>query len=324
MNRDILNDSNYNFLQQNPDLSNVIYLALSGSYGYGTNSQNSDIDLRGFLIESPKYLFGIDHFDQFEDRQTDTVIYGLKKFVFLCTKANPNALEILGVDEDCIMIETEFGKMIRNNSDLFLSKRVINSFGNYANAQLRRLQNALCHDSYDSKDKNEHLAKTLNSQIHHFNENFSSLDDDAIKIFIDSEDNLLFNVHLENYPVSDFVGIYSEMANTVKTYSKLNHRNRKKDDYKLNKHAMHLIRLLLMGIDILKGNGIITKRTKEHDLLMNIKNGKITYDEVFSLADQLQKEFNSFAKTTKLPKIPDIKKIESIMADIYLRSADTT
>ena len=39
----------------------------------------------------------------------------------------------------------------------------------------------------------------------------------------------------------------------------------------LNKHAMHLIRLFMMAIDILEKEEIITYRKDEHELLMKIR-----------------------------------------------------
>ncbi len=39
----------------------------------------------------------------------------------------------------------------------------------------------------------------------------------------------------------------------------------------LNKHAMHLIRLFMMAIDILEKEDIITYRKDEHELLMKIR-----------------------------------------------------
>jgi len=151
--KNLLDKSEYDFIRTNPDLSNIIYLVLSGSNAYGTSVEGSDYDLRGVLIEPPQYIYGLQQFEQFEDLASDTVIYSLKKFVSLLSKANPNVLELLGVDDDCIILINEQGKEIKRNANLFLSKRVIHSFGNYAIAQLRRLQNALCHDSYTDAEQ---------------------------------------------------------------------------------------------------------------------------------------------------------------------------
>lgn len=74
---------------------------------------------------------------------------------------------------------------------------------------------------------------------------------------------IFIDINLKHYPLRDFKNIYSDMNNIVKDYSKLNHRNSKKDELHLNKHAMHLIRLLVTGTEILEGKGINTYREKE-------------------------------------------------------------
>jgi len=307
----------YDFLQH-PDLQNIIYLVLSGSHGYGTNNENSDRDLRGVLIEDKKYLYGLQTFEQFEDIPSDTVIYGLKKFVRLCCNANPNTLELLGADDDCIVKMSEKGKILRDNSNLFLSKRVISSFGNYAMAQLRRLQNALCHDSYTQSEQANHLRNTFNTQLEHFKQTYTSFDNGAIQIEIDAESGeLIFDIELKKYPIKDFVGIYSELHSTAKSYQKLNHRNTKKDESRLFKHAMHLIRLLITGTDILRGEGIITKRTHEHALLMDIRNGKYGFEEIFKLTTEYQEQFDKAAEKTALPYEPDMEKVEALLFHLY-------
>ena len=50
--------------------------------------------------------------------------------------------------------------------------------------------------------------------------------------------------------------------------------NRKKDENHLHKHAMHLIRLYLTGIDILEGRGVVTYREKDLPLLKKIPRHK--------------------------------------------------
>ncbi|MCL2571130.1 MAG: nucleotidyltransferase domain-containing protein [Defluviitaleaceae bacterium] len=312
----LLNQDQYHFIKTNPDLNNIIYLVLSGSRAYGTTIETSDTDLRGVLIEPPQYMYGLKTFEQFEDLPTDTVIYGLRKFAGLLAKANPNALELLGVDEDCIIKISPQGQLLRDNAHLFLSKRVISSFGNYALAQLRRLQNALYRDSYAANEQLVHLQNTLANQMDHFQRTYTSFPDGAINIY-SQDDTLKFDITLKDYPVSDFVGIYSELSSIVKSYSKLNYRNRKKSDKGLYKHAMHLIRLLITGMDILNGKGILTNRKDEHQLLMDIRNGKIPFDEIFMLVDEYQGRFELAAKSTILPDEPDFSGIDGMLVGLY-------
>ena len=80
--KDFLNRKEYEFLRLDENLGeNIMYLTLSGSIGYGTNLEHSDIDLRGVAMERKESIYGFQNFEQMEDRETDTVIYGLKKYV---------------------------------------------------------------------------------------------------------------------------------------------------------------------------------------------------------------------------------------------------
>ena len=97
----LLNTEEYRFVHENPRLSSrIMLLGLSGSHGYGTNREGSDIDLRGVTLNLPSDILGLTEFEQFEDRKTDTVIYGFNKLVSLLLNCNPNTIEILGLDED--------------------------------------------------------------------------------------------------------------------------------------------------------------------------------------------------------------------------------
>ncbi len=58
------------------------------------------------------------------------------------------------------------------------------------------------------------------------------------------------------FPISRHVGNFL-------LYDKIGHRNHKKDENHLNKHAMHLVRLLMTVIDILEKHTIITCRQEE-------------------------------------------------------------
>ena len=319
----IMQNKAYGFLDTEPDLENTIYLVAGGSYGYGTYSSASDLDLRGVLVEKEAYLYGLKTFEQFENIEYDTVIYGLKKFIKLALQSNPNVLELLGVDDDCIVLCTESGSLLRQNSQMFLSKAVINSFGNYALAQLRRLQNAIARDRYPQAVKEKHILNTLTMQQNHFRERYTVFPEGSIRLYTDIsvkpefEQEIFMDIELKHYPLRDFNNIYSEMREVVRNYSKLTSRNRKKDEPHLYKHAMHLIRLLITGTDILNGRGIITNRQAEKELLMDIKEGRRTFDEIFALLEQYQEGFQAAAKNTGLPEYPDEQKAEELMKTIY-------
>ena len=276
-----LQKSSYDFLRTNEHLKDkMMFLTLGGSYAYGTNVESSDIDVRGCALNSKSDLIGMSHFEQVIDTSTDTVIYAFNKLIPLLLNCNPNCIELLGCKKDHYLYISPEGKQLLENAKLFLSQKAIHSFGGYADAQLRRLQNALARDSYPQSEKEKHVMNSLKSAMYSFEQRYQHFEDGSIKLYVDTsqkenfDSEIYMDIQLQHYPLRDYKGLWAEMHNIVKDYSKLNGRNRKKDNVHLNKHAMHLIRLYLMCIDILEKQEINTYREKEHDLLMSIRNGK--------------------------------------------------
>jgi len=313
----------YEFLRTDKHLGkNIIFLTTGGSYAYGTNVETSDLDIRGIAVETSCEILGSSSFEQFENRETDTVIYGLRKILKLMLNCNPNVLEMLGTKDEHIFICNKYGKMIKDNTNLFLSKRAIQSFGGYASAQLRRLQNALARDNYPQKEKEIHMLNTIKTQIATMKDRYEVFSKENLNIYIDKskkedfESELFIDVNFKHYPLRDFKNIYAEMSNVINDYDKLNHRNSKKDTNHLNKHAMHLIRLFLMGTEILEGKGINTYREKDREFLLKIRKGEFSYSEIFEMVNDYEKKFDYAAKNTCLKDEPDYDKVEELMISI--------
>ena len=76
-----------------------------------------------------------------------------------------------------------------------------------------------------------------------------------------------------------------------------------------------------MAFDILENGEIVTYREKEHDFLMDIRNGKYLDDnrqpipEFFEMVDELEKRLDYDKKNTDLPEVPNYNRInEFVMA----------
>jgi uncharacterized protein len=321
---EILKTTEYDFLRTHKSLgNNIILLTTGGSHAYGTDTPNSDLDIRGITLNSAEEILTMEYNDKpVEDRATDTVVYFLKQIVTLLLNCNPNTIEILGTKPEQLFICTEEGKLLKDNVQLFLSKKAAASFGGYAIAQLRRLQNALARDSYPQKEKEQHMLCSIQKQLLTLPDRYKQLTGDELKLYLgssekeDFDEEIFMDISLKHYPLRDFKNVYSEMNNVLKDYDKLNHRNSKKDELHLNKHAMHLIRLLIMGTEILEGKGVHTYREKEIPLLMDIRNSKYSYDEIFKLVDKFDSEFKYASQNTVLPDNPDYNKVQELIMEI--------
>lgn len=82
------------------------------------------------------------------------------------------------------------------------------------------------------------------------------------------------------------------------------------------KHAMHLIRLLRSGVDILK-HGVVPVKREDAQYLLDIRFGKYTYEEVIAESERLTKEVEEISKKSHLRKEPDFDFAKALMLEIY-------
>lgn len=322
----------YDFLRTNEYLkNNVILLTLGGSHAYGTSVESSDIDLRGCALNTKMQLLTNENFEQFTNEQTDTTIYSFNKLISLLVNVNPNTIEMLGCLPEHYLYMHPIGKELLNNAHMFLSQRAVYSFGGYANQQLRRLDNKAVR-LVNQAQREQHILNSIKNAYVTFPERYFDFSDDNIKLYIDKSEQedydteIFMDVNLHHYPLRDYKSMWSEMNNIVKDYSKLGKRNKHAIEHeKLGKHMMHLVRLYYMCFDILENEKIITYREKEHDLLMDIRNGKYLdsnrqpISEFFEMVDELEKRLEYDKNHTSLPEKPNYKKIKEFTASVNER-----
>lgn len=317
----IRDDCRYSKIFSHPQLQKLQYVTLAGSHAYGTTTEDSDIDLRGWYHSSIADLLGLEvtnHKEtQVEFGDTDSVFYSFHKFIKLLTNCNPNIIELLGTRPEQVVYMRDDAKYLRDHVEMFLSKRAFITFAGYATQQLRRLENALARDSYPPAEKEKHILRSLEAEMLAETDAFQLFHtDNTIKLYLDKADDvdeIHIDLKLHAVPLRQFVTLAHQFANQLKNYGKLTGRNRKKDNAHLYKHAMHLIRLYYTGIDILKHHQIITYREKEHDLLMSIRNQEVPLAKVFQLQQSLEVELQHARDESTLPEYPDINTINQMV-----------
>ena len=327
-----LKSEEYDFLRKDKNLgNNIIILTLGGSHAYGTDNENSDLDIRGCALNSKMQILTNENFEQFVNEATDTTIYAFNKLISLLSNVNPNTIEMLGNKPEHYFYVSPIGQELIDNSHLFLSKKAIYSFGGYANQQLRRLENK-SNRLVGQAQNEEHIYKTIEHAAYDFKNRYFTTPDDAIKLYIDKavqegyDTEIFMDVNLSHYPLRDYKGMWSEMQSIVKAYGKIGKRNEKAIEHnKLGKHMMHLVRLYMMCLDILEKEKIVTYRADEHDLLMDIRNGKYLDSnrqpiaEFYEMVDDFEKKLEYAKQHTNLPDNPDYKAINEFVASVNER-----
>lgn len=326
---ELLDRPEYGFLKNDPHLGqNIIFLTYGGSYAYGTNVEGSDIDIRGCTLNSKADLLGMGDFEQVVDAETDTTVYAFNKLLGLLINCNPNTIELLGCKPEHYFVLTPIGRQLLDQRKMFLSRRAISSFGGYAGQQLRRLENALAHDAYPAEVKERHIMGSCENAILSFPECYRTFDPAQIRLSVgeaDGKPQVLADINMERVPLREFTGMMGELVEITRNYDKIHHRNKKKDDAHLNKHAMHLVRLYLMCLDILEKEEIVTCREADHDLLMDIRNGRYQQEDhtfnadFYDLLNDLETRLDYAKKNTSLPETPDLTQIEAFQMEVNER-----
>lgn len=326
--RSLVKSDKYDFLRNSPLKDHVILLGLGGSYAYGTNNENSDVDIRGVAVNSKRNILTGNDFEQVVDVETDTTVYSFDKIVKLLCSCNPNTIEILGLKPQHYLFTSKAGTELILHRKMFLSKVAVHSFGGYANAQLRRLENKAARlVTQNQQEKN--ILKSIEHASVDFKRRYLERPEDSIKLYIDEavqegyDTEIFMDVVLTHYPLRDYKGLWSEMNTIVKEYGKIGKRNEKAIEHnKLGKHMMHLVRLYLMCFDILENEEIITFREKDHDLLMSIRNGDYLDEnrqpipEFYEMVNELEKRLDYDKENTSLPDYVNMNEVMDFVASV--------
>jgi len=329
----ILKTPEYDFLKTNPHLgNNIILLGLGGSHAYGTNVEGSDIDIRGVALNTKAEILGAANFEQVVNNETDTTIYSIRKIVSLLTNANPNVIEMLGLKPEHYLYLSPIGQELIDNRKLFLSKKAVQSFGGYATAQLRRLDNKAAR-TVAQAEREQHILNSIMTASYVWPDTYKCFgEDDYINLYLDDSDQedldkeIFIDLHLTHYPLRDYKSMWSDMKNVVSGYDKIGHRNQNAiDNGRLGKHMMHLIRLYLMCIDILEKEEIITYREQDLEYLLSFRYGKFLDEDgqpipgFYDIVNEFERRMLYAAENSSLPDKPDYDKINEFLMSVNER-----
>jgi len=333
---------------------NMLVKHYAGSLSYGTNIPTSDIDFRGLFCADPINIrtpfFAVRECTDVNEE--DTKLYELTHFMKLCLDCNPNIIETLWVDHSSIINSSPGYELLRSSREELLSSKLAFTFSGYAISQLKRIKghnkwinNPQPVEAPVEADYITMVQSFLPEKImpRDFNIRAWSRDHCLVpygthlygvypnkgKTLVNQEGRLCPTDHSDHSTmgVPSFIikfnfEVYKVAKETHASYwSWKNNRNETRGELEEQfgydtKHAMHLVRLLRMGAEALRGEGIIVKRPDAEELL-TIRNGAWTYEEIVEYAEEMDHEVREVLyRNTPLRKKPDIKFAGRLLMDI--------
>lgn len=338
-------------------LIKILYETRYGSHAYGLNTAESDEDFKGFAVVPKEYYLGVSkHFDQREWKVPDRVIYNLPKFLFLAANCNPSIIETLFTDEEDIITITKNGKKVRENRDLFVTKKARYTFTGYAFAQLKRIrthrhwllnpvekkperkdfglpEKKLISTDHQGaflyvvsnilKDTLEEVKLSQTTLDELRNVNWHGLCQSSIP-----KDNIIWDKIKKDTGASDnFIeAMMREKAyinainnyNSYKNWEKNRNPKRAILEQKIGYDAKHASHLIRLGR---MGEEIllgkgVIVKRPDREELLAIKKGAWKYEEIEEWAKDLDKRMDKHYKESKLPRGPDMNTIDCLCLDI--------
>ncbi len=336
----------------------IIFKCISGSRAYGLDTPTSDTDIRGVFVLPKNHFYSLDYTGQINNETNDIVYYELRKFIELCSKNNPNILELLNVPEECVLYKHPIFDEIK--LDCFLSKQCEKSFANYAYAQIKKARglekkivnpvekerkSVLDFCMVYEKGKTMPLKVFLNAKnikqencgvanISHLkdcNNLYHSLDIPYKGIIKSERAN---DIALSSIPKEEeAIGMLFFNKDGYSTYCKKYAaywdwvEKRNEERYKTtvshgknydSKNMMHTFRLLHMAKEIATEKTINVKRP-DRTFLLDVKQGKYEYDELVSWAEERKLELEKLYASSNLPERPNLETVNKLLIELRER-----
>lgn len=294
----------------------LIYETVHGSQAYGLATPTSDVDLKGVLVGPAGWYHGYLGGPEQVELTGDHVRYELRKYFRLAAAANPTVLELLWTPLECHVHTTPAGERLLAAREQFLSLRVKDSFSGYAMSQLGRIKT--------------HRKWVMNPPQKEPQRSDFGLPERAqiSRDQLGAVEAMLADRRLEPVDLStNFLDIL-ERERRYRTARKewdsylswQRTRNPRRSELEAKfgydtKHALHLIRLLRMGLEIVSTGRVLVRRD-DRDELLGIKAGALSYDELMARAEGLGQQVHAAAATSPLPAAPDDAALDRLCAEI--------
>lgn len=316
---------------------------VSGSRAYGTDTPESDTDLKGVFVQPLDGLLGLRREEQINNESNDIAFYEVGRFAELLGKNNPNLIEMLFTPADCVIFRHPL--MEHFTAEMILSKLCCEAFAGYALTQIRKargLNKKIVNPQPEVRKDILDFCYVLEGQgsvplltwlerrglrqhdcgltaVPHARDSYA-LYHAAPGVYAgirgaDSNDVRLSSVAREAEPLAWMMfnkdGYKKHCKDWLEYHEWTASRNETRFAGTLAhgqgydaKNLMHTFRLLDCAEEIAVHRRL-TVRTPHRDWLLRVKAGAFGYDELLALAEERIERIHRLYETSALPDAPD-------------------
>lgn len=254
----------------------VAYECVVGSVAFGTDSEESDVDVRGFFVAPPDAFAGLRQLlppaqiDGEKDPEThkplpgeDWTYWEIGKYVELLLNANPSIQETLYTPH--VLATSEIAEALREERHIFLSRKIGSTYAGYVLSQMERMERQVHRNARRWEKWEEKRERALEA----------------------------------DQPVP-------APPDCPRTVDPRNYRG---------KHAMHLIRLIHSGAHALRTGEVMVRVPDElRDELIELRTNRPPIDEVRQYAqDLIRTVFEPAMEASSLPDDPDWERANELL-----------
>ncbi len=269
---------------------------------------------------------------------------------------------ILFVEPEDILLATPAAETLLAARDLFLTKKIQHTFAGYAKGQIARIEThrrwlinpptakpdrkayGLPERTVLPADQLSAAVSMMTKKVEAWEIDFGALDPAARLHMIDRVGTALaeMNMTLDNrykaagkllgfsdnfLQILDLERKYKAAMDEWTHYEQWKkERNPARAELEAKygydtKHAMHLIRLARSCVETLRTGKLKVKRD-DHAELLEIRNGKLSYDELFEMANAVMAQIPDAVAASPLPDAPDFDALEDLCVTVTSMCGD--
>jgi predicted nucleotidyltransferase len=280
--------------------------------------------------------------------KVECAIYDVAKFLRLCEAANPNALELLFTDPGDWLLATPAWERVHSERHRLLTRKVQQTFLGYAMAQLTKIRNHRAwllqppkgpptraafglpeQGGRLSRDEQDRIERAIAEKRRAY-----STDDidmtPAARIEVRGGFDAMRQVAVQALAIPAEVAASLEAERRYRAAKRgwrayetwKRERNPKRAALERahgydTKHAMHLVRLMRMGLEALQ-DGTLTIRRPDADELCAIRAGAWSFERLLEETAAIEAAMQVAAERTALPATVDGEWLDALAFDLML------